>query len=228
MVTHSCVLAWRTSGMREPCGLPSMGSHRVRHDWSYLAAAAAFNRTFQVALVVKNPPTNAGDLRDKRLLSGSGRSPAEGNGNLLQYSCLVNSMDRGAWWATVHRVTQNQTWLKQLSTAQNERENQPHPWWGAGLKPGAWVWMNALTAHMDTQDMENTWICKCSWGSKLEWGNHGLGKHGSGFHDALKHSSSSHCPVRHCWEVSSSSICRPNEPCCKECSILRAKAQRGK
>ena len=62
-----------------------------------------------MALVVKNPPTSAGDLRDRRLLSGSGRSPEEGNGNLLQYSCLVNSMDRGAWWATVHRVTHNQT-----------------------------------------------------------------------------------------------------------------------
>ena len=57
----------------------------------------------QVALVVKNPPANPGDIRDKGLIPGSGRSPREGNGNPLQYSCLENPMDRGAWQATVHR-----------------------------------------------------------------------------------------------------------------------------
>ena len=45
-----------------------------------------------------------------------GRSPGEGHGNPLQYSCLKNPMDRGAWWAAVHRVTKNQTQLKQLCT----------------------------------------------------------------------------------------------------------------
>ena len=50
---------------------------------------------------VKNPPANAGDVGS---ISGSGRSPGEGNGNPLQYSCLENPMDRGAWWATVPRV----------------------------------------------------------------------------------------------------------------------------
>ena len=49
---------------------------------------------------------NAGDLG---LVSGSGRSPAEGNGIPLQYSCLENSMDRGTWWATVHGVTKSRT-----------------------------------------------------------------------------------------------------------------------
>ena len=51
--------------------------------------------------VVKNPPANLGDLS---LIPGSGRSPGEGNGNPLQYSCLGNPMDRGAGWATVHEV----------------------------------------------------------------------------------------------------------------------------
>ena len=69
----------------------------------------------QVVIVVKNPPANAGDMRDAGLISGLGRSPAGGQGNPLQYSCLENSMDRGAWQATVHRVTQSQTWLKRLS-----------------------------------------------------------------------------------------------------------------
>ena len=56
----------------------------------------------QVALVVKNPLANAGDIRDAGLIPGLRRSPGEGNSSPLQYSCLENSMDRGAWWATVH------------------------------------------------------------------------------------------------------------------------------
>ena len=56
----------------------------------------------QVALVVKNLLANAGDKRDMGLIPGSGRFPGEGQGNPLQYSCLDNPMDRGAWWATVH------------------------------------------------------------------------------------------------------------------------------
>ena len=55
----------------------------------------------QVALMVKNSPANAQDVRDASLIPGSGRSLREGHGNSLQYSCLENPMDRGAWWATV-------------------------------------------------------------------------------------------------------------------------------
>ena len=51
--------------------------------------------------MVKNLPANAGD---GGVIPGLGRAPGEGNGNPLQYSCLENSMDRGAWWATVHKV----------------------------------------------------------------------------------------------------------------------------
>ena len=54
-------------------------------------------------------------IRDTGSVPGSGRSPGEGNGNPLQYSCLENPMDRGAWLATVHRVTKSQTQLKQLN-----------------------------------------------------------------------------------------------------------------
>ena len=61
--------------------------------------------------MVKNPPANAGDVRDTGLIPGSGRSPRGGNGNLLQYSCLENPMDRGTWWAIVHRVAKNWTGL---------------------------------------------------------------------------------------------------------------------
>ena len=69
-----------------------------------------------MALVVKNPPANAGDIRDMGSVPGSERSPGEGKGNPLQYSCLQNPMDRGAWWATVHGTTKIQKELKQLST----------------------------------------------------------------------------------------------------------------
>ena len=57
---------------------------------------------FSGGSVVKNPPANAGDVGS---ILGSGRSPGEGKGNPLQYSCLGNPMDRGAWWATVPGVT---------------------------------------------------------------------------------------------------------------------------
>ena len=142
MATHSSVLAWRIPGMGEPGGLPSMGSHRVGHDWSDLAAAGA-----------------AGDLGS---IPGSGRSPEEGNGpplqniiawkipwavergglqsmgsrgvrhdrvtslwfslscigeghgNPLQCSCLENPREGGAWLAAVSGVAQNWTWLRRL------------------------------------------------------------------------------------------------------------------
>ena len=61
--------------------------------------------------MVKNHPANAGDAG---LIIGLGRSPGEGNGNRLQYSCLGNPMDRGAWWATLHGVAMSQTRLSDL------------------------------------------------------------------------------------------------------------------
>ena len=65
----------------------------------------------QGVLVVKNPPANARDARDMGSIPGLGRSPGVGNGNPLQYSCLENPMDRGAWWATVHSIAKNWTQL---------------------------------------------------------------------------------------------------------------------
>ena len=62
---------------------------------------------FQVVLVVKNPPANAGDIRDAGLIPGWARVPGGGHGNPLQYSCLENPTDRGARQATVHGVAQS-------------------------------------------------------------------------------------------------------------------------
>ena len=70
------------------------------------------NWACQVALVVKNPAINAGDVRDAGLIPGLGRSPGGGHGNPLQYSCLENPMESGA----CHGVTKSCIWLKQLST----------------------------------------------------------------------------------------------------------------
>ena len=68
--------------------------------------------------MVKSLPADAGGSRDTDTgsIPGSGRSPGGGHGNPLQYSCLENPMDRGAWWATVHNVLKSQTLLKLLST----------------------------------------------------------------------------------------------------------------
>ena len=61
--------------------------------------------------VVKNPPANAGDTGDKGLIPGSGKSPGEEHGNLLQYSCLDNPVVNGAWWATIHGIAKSEMQL---------------------------------------------------------------------------------------------------------------------
>ena len=94
MATHSSILAWRIPGTGEPGGLPSMASHRVGHDWSDLASAAAsageWSKSkgfFPGGSDCKESSCNAGDLGS---IPGLGRSPGEGNGNPLRYSCLEN------------------------------------------------------------------------------------------------------------------------------------------
>ena len=88
----------------------------------------------QVAVVVKNPPANAGDIRDGVSIPESGRSAGGGHGNPLQYSCVENPMDRGAWQTTVQGVAKN--W------AQRSNDN-------SGLRCGAYFCMIFT-------------ICKCS------------------------------------------------------------------
>ena len=118
MATHSSILAWKISWAEEPGGLQSMGSQRVGHDWATITNFTrqySVSRASQVALVIKNLLANAGGIRDTSLIRGFGRSPGLGHGNPLQYySCLENLLNRGAWWAMVHKVTKSQTRLKQL------------------------------------------------------------------------------------------------------------------
>ena len=65
--------------------------------------------------MVKDPPANAGNRRDMGSIPGSGRSPGGGYGNPLQYSCLENPMDGGAWWATIHGVAKSWTQLSDFT-----------------------------------------------------------------------------------------------------------------
>ena len=77
-------------------------------DTSYHSYHLLNTQAFQVVLVVKNPPANAGDIRDSGSIPGSGRSPGGGHSNPLQHSCLQNHMDRRAWQTTV-QGSQSQT-----------------------------------------------------------------------------------------------------------------------
>ena len=76
----------------------------IQNDWAS-----------QVALVVKEPACNAGDITDSGSIPGPGRFPGGGHDNPLQHSCLENPMDRGAWWAIGPGVTKSRTQLKRLS-----------------------------------------------------------------------------------------------------------------
>ena len=105
-------------GFRNSTNLIFLDNQYLR-DWSVTFKA-------QVALVVKNPPANTGDVRDGGPIPGSGRSPREGHGNPLQYSFLENPMDRVAWQVTVHGVAKSWIRLKQLGTAHK------HLAWRAG------------------------------------------------------------------------------------------------
>ena len=118
MATHSSVLPWRIPGTGEPGGLPIYGVAQSRTRLKQLSSSSSswsVEMVSQVVLVVKKPSVNIGAVRNAGLIPGSGRSPGGGHHNPLQYSCLENPMDRRAWWAAVHRVAKNQTWLKRLS-----------------------------------------------------------------------------------------------------------------
>ena len=75
----------------------------------------------QVALGVKNPPANAGDIRDVSSIPGLGRSPGGGHSNLLQYCCLENPMDKGAWWVIVHGVAKQLDTTEQLNNSKKRK-----------------------------------------------------------------------------------------------------------
>ena len=109
MVTHSSILAWKIPWNEKSGRLQAMGSQRVGHD-SNIKDLISIALGFPGGSEVKASASKAGDLGS---ILGSGRSPEEGNGNPLQYSCLENPMDRGAWQAIVHGVAKCWTRLSE-------------------------------------------------------------------------------------------------------------------
>ena len=95
------------------------GGHMCTHGWfmwiygkNHYNIVISFQlKWISLIIIKKNLPASAGDERDESSMPRLGRSPGEGAGNLLQYSCLENPMDGGEWWATVHGVARSQTWL---------------------------------------------------------------------------------------------------------------------
>ena len=121
--------------------------------------------------VVKSLPMNAGDIRDVSSVPGWGRSPGGGHGNPLQYSCLESPMDRGAWWATLHRVAESRTQLKWLNThahteAQNQKWLSPQTRWIPDHW-GSWVTSNGRT-HWWWGNGSSFWPASTTKGRKYE------------------------------------------------------------
>ena len=107
MITYSSILAWRIPMDRGAWWATVHGVSTSQTRLSDKAQHMGYKRASQVILVVKDLSASAGDVRDLGWIPGLVRSPGEGNGNLLQYSCLKNPVDRGAWRATIHKVTKS-------------------------------------------------------------------------------------------------------------------------
>ena len=130
--------------------------------WRLIYIETMFHRASQEALVVKNPPTNAGDVRYVGSISGSERSPREGHSNPFQYSFLENPMSRGSWQATAHRVAQSWTW--QTLHMDIIRWSTPKSDWLYSLQPKmeklytvnknktrSWLWLRSWNPYCQIQ-----------------------------------------------------------------------------
>ena len=143
------ILAWRIQWMEEPSRLLSIRWQRVRYDWSDLACMHArqlltASLGFPGGSDSKDSACSAGDPGS---IPGSGRSPGEGNGYPLLYSCLENSKDRGAWWAVVHGVVKSWIWL-----------THPH------FQRSGYMKWNTKYYTMDFLNcIERNMVCKSTW-----------------------------------------------------------------
>ena len=105
MATHSSVLAWRVPGKGEPGGLPSVGS-QSRTRLKRLSSSSSSRKRQGLPWWISGKESTC-QCRRHSLVPGLGRCPGGGNGNPVQYSCLENSMDRGAWLVTLHGVSES-------------------------------------------------------------------------------------------------------------------------
>ena len=99
----------------------------------YYSAKDRISSLFCSSIVGKESTCNAGDRGEESYIPGSGRSPGGGHGNAPQCSCLENPMDRGAWWATVHGVTESWTLLTKLNNDIEGKEGGRDDFTGFGL-----------------------------------------------------------------------------------------------
>ena len=138
-----------------PGVLRFMGSQRVGHDWVTDLIWSDLNTItgFPGGSEVKASACNAGDLGST---PGLGRSPGEGNGNALRYSCLENPMDGGAWWATVHGVAKS--WIRLISALfamtlpQIKCQYNMIFWCSEQVSPVSWVSTSLLKRSLSTED----------------------------------------------------------------------------
>ena len=110
-----------------------------------------------LASEVKNPPANAGDARDTVWIPGSGRSPGVGNGNPLQYSCLKNPIDRGAWWATDHGIAKSRTQLSAHTFACTLLH------WQSDSLPLSHQGSPTIVLNLSELKLEGVCVCECVW-----------------------------------------------------------------
>ena len=138
------------------------------HDWGLGDVEI---RASQVALVVKNLPANAGDLRDLGSIPGLGKSPGGGLGIPLKYSCQENPMDRGSWWVTVHGVAKSRTRLSNehfhyfskvsCVNSRGKIKTQSH------ISRGGWLGTKLLSLTC----IQNSWrACSNADSSSAGWG----------------------------------------------------------
>ena len=147
-------LCWRPGGRKEKNEKWNQGLPPPCHPflcYSALAAPMGLHRSSQAASVVKDLPANAGDTREASSIPGLGRSPEGGYGNPLQYSCLENLMDEGAWWAIVHRVAKGQTQQSMHKTRHGVSETPWGPAW-PGVPTSNQVQLCALMGELGGYD----------------------------------------------------------------------------
>ena len=117
---------------------------------SRLILKDSYAGSFPGGIVVNNLTANAEDTRDESSIPGSGRCPGVANCDALQYSCLENSVDRGAWWVTVHRVAEGWTWLSMHKPSWHQErlraggEGGDRGWDGWMASPTQWTWVWAI------------------------------------------------------------------------------------
>ena len=155
MATHSSILAWRIPWTEEPGRLQSIGSQRVRHNWSDLAKNGSY---------ILGWPKSLGFSITSYFMVNPMSCFGEGNGTPLEYSCLENPMDGGAWMAAVHGVVEDWTWLSDFTFSFHfhalEKEIAPHSsvlaWRICGL-----LSMGSLRVRHDWSDLAAAAAMSC-------------------------------------------------------------------